>query len=193
MKKERSRLLILNYLAQFSLQRRIGHQVYSGALDLCFELDVGRVGPKIGDLVALQSAPYTKWYLSWYCGQTDDGKQHVLESIEDGELCNWSNVSFVIYDRENVAHHPEWRWTDRQHEFNGRWLRVCRDKRDAYIYLPMQVEFEGDAVTLGVRVRHGLDERRPKETFPNWRKLTKAQMLAFYDAQVEVLSKKAVA
>lgn len=188
--KLRARLLILSHIAQFSLQRRIGGQIYGGLKDMAFQdSGMGAQDAVPGDLVALQSAAPSKWYLGWLISrERPEGwhdEQYTIESIEDGELCNWSNVSLIYYDRSQVSGHPEWRWTDRQHQFNDRWKRVCYKDRDAYIYLPIQPAFHQDgSVTLGTRTRFGLDDTRPTRLFPDWRKVTKATMLAFYDEAV---------
>ena len=193
--KSRSRLLILNHIAQFSLARRYGDQVYGGLSDMAFH---GDGVPSPGDLVSLSSAPPSKWYLSWLVSkQWPEGhacEEYTLESIEDGELCNWSNVGLTHYNRSQVDQHPEWRWTDAQHEFNDRWRRSCFKDRDAYIYLPVQAEFDNDgSVTLTVRVRHGWSDARPARSFPNWKKVTKAAMLAFYDEAVKEAEAQKVA
>ena len=187
--KSRAKILILSHLAQFSLQRRIGNLPYSGLADMAFESGgFGDANVHPGDLVALQAAPPSKWYLSWLVStQTPAGwigPQYTLESIEDGTLCNWSNVSLVYYNREQVRDHPEWRWTDRQHQFNDRWLRVCRKERGAFIHLPVQAKFEDDAVILQVRLRYGIREDLPPRRFGNWRKTTKKMMLEYYDEMV---------
>lgn len=187
--KTRARLLILNHIVQFSLARRYGDHVTGGLRDMAFVSGSSETSIP-GDLVALQSAPSSKWYLGWLISkQWPEGhacEQYTIESIEDGELCNWSNVGLIFYDRSQIQNHPEWRWTDQQHEFNSRWFRVCKDERDAYIYLPVQAEFdqEGSGVLLRTRTRFAMDDTVPERYFDNWRKVTKAMMLEFYDAAV---------
>lgn len=188
--KLRARQLILSHIAQFSLMRSYGRQIYGGSSDFAFHglcMDSSDVLP--GDLVAIQSARPSKWYLGWLVskqrpeGWSDD--QFTIESIEDGELCNWSNIGLIYYDRSQISGHPEWRWSDKQHAFNDRWNRVCYGERDAYIYLPIQATFlDDDGVELSTRTRYGLDDTRPTRRFENWRKVTKAMMLAFYDDAV---------
>jgi hypothetical protein len=113
--------------------------------------------PQIGDLVSLQSAPDSKWYISWVVeiDYRDGGwNRWLLESIEDGHLCWWENVGFTIYKREKAAEHPEWRWTDKQFELRDRWHMVFT-KQDAYLTRPGKFEFSEDGgLTLGVRERH---------------------------------------
>jgi hypothetical protein len=191
--KYRSRLLILNNITQFSLSREYGDgRAHGGTISFCASWDNKAIP---GDLVALQSAPCTKWYLSWLVSkQWPEGyacEQYTLESIEDGELCEWYNVGLMFYDRKTVAAHPEWRWCDDKHAFNDRWLNACRKQRDAYIYLPMMSEFEQDALTLRVRIRYSTDIYHPARTFLNWKKVTVKQMLEFYDdAVAELKSRK---
>lgn len=190
--KNRSRILILSHLAQFSLLRRFGDRVYGGLAEMAFSAE-GESIP--GDLVALQSAPPSKWYLGWLVSkqwlQGHADQTFTIESIEDGELCDWSNVGVIHYNRSTVAEHPSWRWSDEQHEFNDRWHKICRTERDAYIYLPTQADFRPDdsGVTLGVRVRFGLREERSLRSFSDWTTLTDSEMLAFYDEAAATLGK----
>lgn len=188
--KLRSRILILSHIAQFSLSRRYGDQAYGGLSDMAFVAGDRAVIP--GDLVVPQSAPPSKWYLGWLISkQWPEGhacETYTIESIEDGELGDWSNIGIIHYDRSQVANHPEWRWTDAQHEFNDRWKRVCKDERDAYMYLPAQPTFYPDnGVSLGVRVRFGLSDLSPSRIFGDWREISQAMMLEFYDEAVEIV------
>ena len=194
--KNRSRVLILSHISQFSLGCDSGGFPYAGLKDMRFHFcEDGASTPVIGDLVALHSAPPSKWYLGWLQGiaKAPDhfGTKYAIESLEDGEVCDWSNVGLRYYDRSQVSHHPEWRWDDQQHEFNDRWKRVCYKERDAHWYLPKQVAFDQDSgVTLGVRVRH-TPEVIPFEThFSAWKKLTKRDMLKAYDDAVAHLASK---
>lgn len=180
--KARSRLKILNFVMQFCLAKTFS----SGEPwppDKDFSFRPSRT-PAVGSLVALTAAPQSKWYLSWVHsverpeGWCDDN--YCLESIEDGELCNWTNVAFYEFPQENM--HQDWRWTDAQHAFNDRWSAACYTVRDAYIILPIQPVFDANGgVTLGTRVRHSMRDARPTRHFPNWKKCTKAMMLEFYD------------
>lgn len=185
--KNRSRILILSHIAQFSLQRRIGDHIYGGLSDMAF-LGGAALSPDVmpGDLVAIQSAPASKWYLGWLLERKQPPgyacEVYTIESIEDGQHCDWSNVGLIYYDRSQTRAHPEWRWADAQHKFSDRWQRACRKIRGAYIHLPFGPTFDGDAVELGVRVRHGLSEAVIRKSFPNWRKVTIKTMLEFYDA-----------
>lgn len=189
--KNRARILILSHIAQFSLGREIDGHAYAGLRDMRFR-DVRE--PSIGGLVALSACGPSKWYLSWvhevirhpYPDRPGQYEVEVLlESVEDGAIAKWSNVCIQEYDRSQVDQHPSWRWTDRQHQFNDRWLRACYKGRDAYIVLPVQAVFSDEwAVTLSTRTRFGLDAIRHERTFQDWRKVTRADMLAFYDESI---------
>ena len=138
---------------------------------------------QIGDLVLLSSAPATKWQLGWLVEMRErqpGWPEYLIESVEDGELCWWSNVGISFMHRRSL--HPSWRWTDRQWAFHDRWFRVCYKEKDAYIVRPLMPEFgDGFEVTLGTRTSHGFDDIRPVRSFPDWRKVTKAKMGACYD------------
>lgn len=184
MKKLIAKQKILSWIAEFSFPIKYdsGHvSAYT-----CFSHDA----PRVGSLVALQSAPPSKWYLSWLHEIADGGawgsKKYLLESIEDGELGWWENVRLLTYDQSVVAEHPEWRWTDAQHRFSQRWMRLCKEERDAYVTLPMPAVFDADGfgVTLRTRTRFGLDDYCPSRHFRDWRKVTKPTMLSLYDSFV---------
>lgn len=162
MSREKSRLAILNTLLAFPT---VSQKDWTGDLS---------ESPKPGDLVSLNCAAPSKWYLSWvHDTEERNGWTHtLLESIEDGELSWWHNVGFSIYNRERVANNPQWRWDDKQWAFWSRWRKACR-KHDAYIMLPVIPSFgEGNSVTLDVRIRHSLNRYRNPRTFDNWKKTT---------------------
>jgi len=183
--KSRSRILILSHIAQFSLGRECGGMEYAGLRDMRFR---ETYTPAVGSLVALSAAPPSKHYLSWVhdVAKHDGGYEYGLESIEDGEIVNWSNVGIWEYDRKQTDTHPEWRWTDKQHEFSDKWRKVCYQDRDAYMTLPTSPIFgDGFSVTVGTRTRFSLSDHAPEKTFDDWRKVTKAMLLEFYDDAVE--------
>ncbi len=141
--------------------------------------------PREGDLVVLKGARQSRWYLSWYisCEKKDNcfNDSHLIESVETGELCNWSNVSFSILNRKIVDEHPEWRWTDKQWEFQEKWFRACYKYRDAYINLPCYPDFKEDgSVVLTIRKRFNFGEPTSK-TFESWKKLLTRDMTKWYD------------
>lgn len=179
-KKTKSRLQILSHIMQFSLSREINGHAYGGLNDMRFRENLI---PSIGSLVALSCAPASEWYLSWVrkVDFFSSGCSYTLESIETGEVCEWTNVSIFEYDTSQTQKHPEWKWTDQQHAFEKRWKVVCFQDMGAYIMVPCMAEFNNNnAVSLGFRVTFGLDEWTYKKTFDDWRKVTKKVMKEFY-------------
>lgn len=143
----------------------------------------------IGDLVSLSSAPESKWYLSWV--KEIDRKdnyfldKYLLESIEDGSLCWWSNAGINVYNRERVSCRPEWKWNDNQFDFNNRWRKSCY-RHDAYIVMPNQCEFIGDNdVKLSLRVKFDFDNKYVFSKTFKWKKLLMKDMEKFYLECVE--------
>ena len=170
-KKNKAKIEILNFITQHSINEYSSKTFVGGYSNK----------PVEGDLVALQLAPNTNWYLSWY--HTSDGNEnsfcenHLLESIETGELCNWSNVSFNVMEREHVDNHPEWRWEDKQFEFCSKWYRATK-KADIYPSRPMQPIFAGLKVTLKIR-RNFSDVILAEKTFDNYKKVLSRDMIKF--------------
>jgi len=141
---------------------------------------------QVGDLVSLQSAPVSKWYLSWLkeIDPNDGWPKYLLESIEDGALCWWGNVGLSYYDRERIDN-PIWHWDDAQYAFDDRWRKVCR-RNNAYIVLPIIPDFHGDgSVTLDVRIRFGLSDFHNPKTFKNWKRVTMKMMDEYYKESFE--------
>jgi hypothetical protein len=195
MDKKRARLAILNYIVASCKSMKYGDMPTCGGFDKNYFTPYhgfsGDIVPQTGDLVTPTVAPHSEWYLSWYVEYISKGDHfediHVLESIETGRLCNWSNIGLDILCREVVKNHPEWRWTDKQYEFKDRWFRACYKKRDAYMTLPVPPTFhDGGGVTLGTRKRFGLGSSYYKK-FPNWKKVLIRDMLEFYDSTLSPL------
>lgn len=139
--------------------------------------------PQVGDLVAMNCAPPSKYYLSWMreIHPNNECPKYLLESIDDGELCWWSNIGLSYFDREKVANRPSWKWDDEQFAFNDRWNKVCYKKNNAYIVLPCEPTFTDDgAVLLDVRIRFGPSEYCNPISFPSWKKLTMKAMDEYY-------------
>jgi hypothetical protein len=185
--KTRARLEILNYVTNFCLTKIYDEgerkRSFGGIHGFRCRLSDDQAQP--GDLIALASAPTSKWHLSWLLevDRSNPGwPRYLLESIHDGELMWWHNVGVHYLERDEVAAHPSWRWTDDHFAFFDRWWRACYKTRDAYIVLPVYPEFHPmGSVTLGTRVRFSLGDAPPAKTFPNWREVKVRDMLAYYD------------
>lgn len=184
-RKDISRQQILWHICQFSLGIEIGGQPYAGLSDMRFRHNKL---PSVGSLVAMQSMRSPRWYLAWVLGVSAGVNEfctvYTLESVETGEVGDWSNVGMLEYDPRQTREHPEWRWTDDQWKFKKSWDRLCYKERDAYIVLPLMPVFDGDRVELGTRIRHGWGAPPPSKWFDKWADVTDADMLAFYDESV---------
>lgn len=187
--KSIARQEILNYIITFCTKSNYGdgyshlpdveHSFYSTSSD-------GKRSIPIGSLVRLMAAPFSKYYLSWLREiQHNDGgysTRWLLESIEDGTLCWWENVQIWALPKEATDKFPSWQWTDKQFAFNKKWSNACHKKRDAYIILPCPPKFHDDgSVTLALRTRFGINDKRPEKKFDNWKKVLVKDMLKFYD------------
>jgi len=185
--KKRAHRAITSYIVQHCLALRFGNDLH-GITDGFNLADAsGHKVAEVGDLVVPKSAPNSVWYLSWVreIKEVDGFRHYLLESVETGEMCSWSNIGIAYLDRDVVEDHPEWQWTDRQFEFNDRWNRVCYRERDAYMTLPRRAVFgDGFQVTLGARTRFSLNDYRPSKTFDDFRKVTKKVLAETYDAFV---------
>lgn len=187
--KTRSRQHILHYVLSFCMTRIYGRDDaeseyphrHGGSCG--FVEEYGETPAQAGDLVRISAASVSKWTLSWLVDRREPSPgnwEYLLESIEDGELCWWSNVGISFLHRR--ALNPSWRWTDRQWAFRDRWIHVCYREKGAYIVRPLDPVFGGGfTVTLGTRTSHGFDDICPERVFPDWRKVTKAMMAQVYD------------
>lgn len=185
----RSRLEIINYVTVFCVQTYFGPgQSCRNDPERSFHGGyVTDERPPIGALCRLLSAPTSKYYLAWLIEIKDEGglgPNYLLKSIEDGSLCWWTNVAISWLPLKTSNNYGMWKWTDKQFEFYDRWLRACR-KGDDFLTKPLLPTFNEDgSVTLGTReYMNGLDGKggyMPKKSFPNWKKVTFAEMLAFF-------------
>lgn len=191
----RARLRILSDITSFALTHSYPPNPQRfGSLRAFFPGDYGRsLIP--GDLVVLESAPASKWYLSWYVEKDAAKDIYVLESIEDGQLCNWTNVGLSYYDREVVARCPEWRWLDKQFEFNDRWRKAAHRTGETTSFTPLNVAFDGEDVSFSIRTRWNFGEKpEPAPIFvPNWKKIKMKQLTEVFlklVAEAELRDKK---
>jgi hypothetical protein len=148
-----------------------------------WESDIFHSEVKKGDLVSINCASPSKWYLSWVIDINDNNcyPKYLLESIEDGESCWWDNIGINIYDREKVNRNPKWKWDDKQFGFNEKWNKVCYKINDAYIMLPELPIFNQDgSVILNVRIRFYLNNFNNPQVFKNWKNLSTKEIDLYY-------------
>jgi hypothetical protein len=182
MKKNRARVAILNYVVQFTVAKYIGNYPVV-SVDSSFTGGMlSEAQTPIGSLVILQAAPFSNWYLSWLReiipGKGRSDEQYVLESIEDGQLCTWTNVSIWHLPLEISNLHPEWQWEDRQFKFWDQWLKLCRKHLAAA--KPMTPKFDGDKVTLSFR-EYFENDVFFERTFDDYKMLKNNELLALIE------------
>lgn len=136
--------------------------------------------PFEGDIVILQSAAASEWHISIYHGHGEGGhydRNHLLESLRTGRLCNWTNVGFLVLDKKECAVNELWLWTDEQFDFSDKMGKVSR-KADFYLAIPFIDKFDGDVVNIKFRTRFGLDDKITNVPPFEWRKITQKSLLA---------------
>tara|TARA_R110000796_G_scaffold250514_1_gene379586 strand:- start:6303 stop:6899 length:597 start_codon:yes stop_codon:yes gene_type:complete len=173
--RERARMEILNYVIQFLTTTWYGQNKTFVMEDQSFH-NCGN-NPPIGSIVRLFCAPNTKWYLSWVIDKRDG--EVLLESIEDGATCWWSNVGYFYIPLKKIKERPTWKYTDRQFEFKDKWFRAC-DRCYDYNRIALLPKFlENGNVMLGVR-KKWIDDSTVKKEFKNWKTLKSRDMQEFF-------------
>lgn len=183
--KNRSRLEIMHYMLSFCTSRSYGAdgRLYPGSEGFVFGADGKDV--RVGDLVLLESIMPPYFPVGWLheidlTHGAGHSARYLVESIDNGKMCWWSNVGIKYFPRDKVS--SCWRWVDRQWEFKERWFRVCYKIKGAYIDRPLFPEFgEGFSVSIGLRTSHGIDDIVARRTYPDWRKITIGMLAACFD------------
>lgn len=176
----RRRLAILTHISQACLAR-----AHTGNNFACYAyspLCGYDCKPRPGDLIRPESVIQpNKWYIAWFHEMLDENwNRCLLESIEDGEICEWSNIGIGVFDREMTAKHPEWRWNDAQWDLWDRWKAPDLED-EPYMVLPCRPEFEGDAVTLATRSRFNMTPKvHLRRKFGDWKKVTAEDICQLY-------------
>lgn len=191
--KNIARLQILNYIISFCTVKCFGP--YDGKISFSmsdeknsFHGGFGSDTPDtpIGSLIMLQAAPTSKYYLGWLKEIRFNGwKEYLVESIEDGDLCWWSNVGVWNLPLETSNKYPEWKWTDKQFGFKKRWINACKSSTEFYQIKPMMPIFtDNGGVILRTREKwSATDTFKSEKTFDNWKKVTRKEMLEFFDSK----------
>ncbi len=134
----------------------------------------------LNTIVRISAANHTKYYLSWLREIKENGV-YLTESIEDGSLCNWSNVSIYYLPIKTINIVPSWRWNDKQFKIKEQWFRACFKTKDCYVIRPCVPEFNQDgSFTLSLR-KIFESEIIAKKTFKDYNKVLVRDMLQFYD------------
>lgn len=182
--KNRAKIEILNYIISVCTNTftrdsklmvnnpKIEHGFISTLLD--------RGNMPVGTLVKLTCVrESTEYYLGWL-REIKDGGVYLIESIENGKLCNWSNVGIEYMPIESIQYH--WKWNDHQFKIKDQWMRACYKSRDCHLLRPIYPEFSdsGNSFTLSLRKMFS-DEIVSTKIFKDYRKVLVRDMLEFYD------------
>jgi hypothetical protein len=178
----RSRLEVMHYVLSFCVGHKhdpVSDGLYQSGHGFVSGFAEDRAQP--GDLVLLGSAPVSKWMIGWLVDVGfGGGRRYLIESLEDGSRCWWTDVSISWLPRTELQ--ACWRWTDRQWAFRDRWFRVCYHDKDADFHRPMPPVFgKGREVAIGVRTKFDEDGITASRTFPDWRKVTRKMMGDAFD------------
>jgi hypothetical protein len=139
----------------------------------------------------LQSAPTSKFYLGWLKEiRPSDNRfstEYLLESIEDGDLCWWSNVGIFNLPLTLTDTFPNWKWTDKQWQFDDKWFNACYKRRHCYELRPRPAKFNEDGSVILMLRRVFSDEIIAEKKFDNWRKVLVKDFLEFYDSAYSII------
>lgn len=189
--RTRARLEILNYIMNFSTMVYYGDDSYRRSKECAFRSHILSTGPEVGSLCVLTSAPNTKWYLSWLKEiQPASFPTYVMESIEDGQLCNWTNVGFLSMPLELTDKFPQWKWVDEQFEFRERVNKAFR-RADCHLAIPINPAFLPDgSVVVTTRERWMISDKSASKTFSNYKKVRLKDLVDFAKEAERKHSKK---
>ncbi len=193
---QRSYEMILDYLLQFSMSIITSDQPESQH-PRTFGSTVGFVtgsfssaGAQVGDLIRLTSTQDKEYRLGWLIATRLVGHdtEYLIQSLKTGKFCWWSNVGVDYFHRTTLGYHPEWKWTDEQHEFNDRWMGACQEYHDPYIWPPLWADFNDDGtVSVGVRMRHDQEgDPRPTIKLTNWQSARRKGLADVYLALTQM-------
>lgn len=187
--RHRARQLIMHDILSFYITRDWEpDKEYGGtspALKGFVPSEAGGHHAQPGDLVILESAGPSKWSIGWLRAIEEGNRynrRYLIESLEDGELCWWSNVGISFMPRRDLR--ERYHWTDRQFALQKRWHRIVTKHSGMR---PLDCTFKGNEVTLRMRVRWPSDEERQglSRTFSDYRKVTLAMMKAAVESMEE--------
>lgn len=126
----------------------------------------------VGSLCALDCAPFSKFYLSWYLGEKDG--EYYLQSIEDHSVARCVNVAvhpLPLDLTENLYH---FHYSDKQFSFQDRWDKAVKQKN--YWLVPMYSIFNEDNEEATLRLRRKFEDEIFEYTLPSWRKATNKEL-----------------
>ncbi|MFP3645190.1 hypothetical protein [Paraburkholderia sp. SIMBA_054] len=183
---------LVDYLLHFCVSRIYGEDNASQQQPRTFGGHTGWVSLELngdpalieGDLLLLAGHKQPKWRMAWLKKVRKSGMsaEYLAQSVMgDGEQTWMSNVEVSHFHRPTLAQHPEWRWTNEQHQFADTWINVVSEHRNTQLIAPMMPVFLGDSVTLKARARFGLEDSKPSITLPDFRSISSEELLQCYD------------
>lgn len=115
---------LVDYLLHFCVSRIYGADNASQQQPRTFGGHTGWVSLELngnpalveGDLLLLAGHKQPKWRMAWL-KKVQDSKYLVQSVMGEGEQTWMSNVEISHFHRPTLAQHPEWRWTNEQHQF----------------------------------------------------------------------------
>jgi hypothetical protein len=189
-----------DYLLQFCLSRI--HGMHNAAEDrprtfgthtgfVSIELNRDAEFLQTGDLLLISGHRNPKWRMAWLkeVRVGEAGPEYLVQSTQgEGEVTWMHNVSMSFFHRPTLEHHPEWRWTNEQHQLADQWMDVVTANRDTRLIAPMMPVFFGDSVRLKARGRFGISDFRPQKTIDDFHCMTQENLLAVYDELCQMLA-----
>jgi hypothetical protein len=190
--------LILDYLLQFALSRIFDEvsaateypQTRGGLTGFVICDLVGKGTPQVGDLVLLDAMRDVEYRLCWLkdiqLDQEHGFHKYLCESLQTGQQCWWSSIGIKFLHRHTLNQHPEWRWTNEQHDFQSRWFQACANQ-GAYVYRPLMPDFlEDGMVIIGTRTMFSqAADYRARHYLANWQDTTVEQLEVIYQNLVK--------
>lgn len=137
-----------------------------------------------GDLVILTAVPPSKWNIGWLRAIEEHGgdTRYLIESLEDGDACWWSNVGLSFMPRRDM--NPRYLWSDRQFAFQKKWYDIV-EKHGTRPVRALDCVFNGNEVSLHLRKRWDYESAPIVRNHTNYRKATKAQLVELLQSMEE--------
>lgn len=112
------------------------------------------------DLVIIAAANNTEYRLSWLKEQIvhpSGDREFLLQSAKTGNQCWRSNIGVYVMDRQIVADHKEWKWSNEQWEFKAKWAKIQKEQ-DEYIIRTYIEDIDDQYVHVKTRTRFSIDD-----------------------------------
>lgn len=184
---------ITDYLLQFCVSRI--HGMTNAASDkprtfgahtgfVSLDLAGGEDALKPGDLLLISGHRRLEFRMGWLkqVRVACCGTEYLVQStMGEGQIDWLHNVEVSFFHRPTLEQHPEWRWTNEQHQLADRWMETVTQCRDTRLIAPVIPVFWGDSVRLKARGRFGISDFIPEKTITDFRELTQEDLLLAFD------------